>query len=281
MESKEMIALNLLPDIKQERQKAGQARRLVISGSIVVIIASVAVPVAVGIYDLSLRARIGSRNKEITASISDLKKVKDLGELLTVQSQLNNIETVDSDKIRGGNFVGLLERATPADTKVTNSFISTEENRFELSATSPTVPSAENFVDTLLALDFAEAEKDTPEGKSDSNSTKPDYIRPVANLSISSLSYDNRDKQYTYTIDGELDPALWSMQGVGFIRLNPTRLKIAKEQRNIQLLPKEATVDEQKQIDEDIKKQAEGLGITIDNGQIQTPAAGQATGEDQ
>jgi len=166
-----MIALNLLPDIKQERQKAGQARRLVISGSIVVIIASVAVPVAVGIYDLSLRARIGSRNKEITASISDLKKVKDLGELLTVQSQLNNIETVDSDKIRGGNFVGLLERATPADTKVTNSFISTEENRFELSATSPTVPSAENFVDTLLALDFAEAEKDTPEGKSDSNST--------------------------------------------------------------------------------------------------------------
>ncbi len=276
-----MIALNLLPDIKQERQKAGQARRLVISGSIVVIIASVAVPVAVGIYDLSLRARIGSRNKEITASISDLKKVKDLGELLTVQSQLNNIETVDSDKIRGGNFVGLLERATPADTKVTNSFISTEENRFELSATSPTVPSAENFVDTLLALDFAEAEKDTPEGKSDSNSTKPDYIRPVANLSISSLSYDNRDKQYTYTIDGELDPALWSMQGVGFIRLNPTRLKIAKEQRNIQLLPKEATVDEQKQIDEDIKKQAEGLGITIDNGQIQTPAAGQATGEDQ
>ncbi len=268
-----MIALNLLPNIKQERQKAGQARRLVISGSIVIIIASIALPILIAVYDISLRTRIGLRNKEISASISDLKKIKDLGELLTVQSQLNNIEMVDSTKIRGGNFVSLLERVTPSDTKITTFFTNTEENRFELSATSPTVPSAENFVDTLLALDFAETEKDN--SKNGSEPGKPEYIRPVSNLSISSLSYDNRDKQYTYTISGELDPALWSMQGVGFIRLNPTRLKIAKEQRNIQLLPKQV------QVDEDTKKQAEQLGITIDNGQIQTPAADQLTNEGQ
>lgn len=265
-----MISINLLPDIKQARHKARRARQLVITSSIIVIIASILVPVIIVIYHLSVTVRINLRNDEIAAAKSDLKKVDDLSELLTVQSQLQTIDTVDKGKVHGGNFVSLIERTTPKDTNITSMFSSSEDSRFELSASSPSVPSAENFIDTLLAIEFAESENDNPDEGSDLG--KPKYIRPVSNLSVSSFSYDRIDKKYSFKIEGEIDPGLWSYDGIGYIRLNPTRLKIAKEQQNIQLLPKALTSDEQDKVDEDVKKQADELGISVEDGKIQTPA---------
>lgn len=109
-----MIEINLIPDVKRELLKAQRARSLVISGAIVTSIAAVGVVVMLSIFLFGVQfARGASLDSQITSKGDELSKVENLSEVLTIQSQLEAISALNSDKIMSSRLFSIISAVTP------------------------------------------------------------------------------------------------------------------------------------------------------------------------
>lgn len=109
-----MIEINLIPDVKRELIRAKRTRAIVVSGAIVVGIASVGVVVLLCIILFGGQAL---RNKwaddAITEKYSKLKEVPDLAKMLTIQNQLASINKHHSEKNIDSRLFDLLVAVNP------------------------------------------------------------------------------------------------------------------------------------------------------------------------
>jgi hypothetical protein len=111
-----MIQVNLIPNVKQEFIKAQRMRNLVISISIVVSIASVAVVVVMGMYVFGVQGfRNSQADKAIMKGVNDLKAVPDLDKALTVRNQLQNIDAIYDKTPLSARMFDVLATVTPSD----------------------------------------------------------------------------------------------------------------------------------------------------------------------
>ncbi len=230
-----MISINLLPDAKQKAQRAVNFRRIVVAISTLLIIVSVAVPVLIIIADFTYKTRTNIVQSKIDKNQSKIKGIKDLSRLLTTQSQINTVDQVDSTRTNGVNFIILLEWVTPSPIELTSTNFDSSSNVFRLSASSPDIPTAESFVDSLLAVELSNSSSDSDDGE---------FIRAVDSVNITSFNYDQQSKSYSFTLDGTLNPTLWSLSDITNIRTNSKKLKISKDQTNIDLLNKDKSTPE-------------------------------------
>ncbi len=94
-----MIEVNLVPDIKQDLIKAKHIRNLVVSGAIIVGLVSVGLVILLAVYLYGIQAlRSTLADSAITDKSAKLKEVPDLANMLTVQSQLSNINKLHDEK---------------------------------------------------------------------------------------------------------------------------------------------------------------------------------------
>ena len=63
-------------------------------------------------------------------------------------------------------------------------------------------------------------------------------------MNITYVDYDQQSKCYFFTLDGTLNPTLWSLSDITNIRTNSKKLKISKDQTNIDLLNKDKITPE-------------------------------------
>jgi hypothetical protein len=94
-----MIEINLIPDVKQELLKAQSIRARVITGSIFIGVASVAIITMLAIYVFTVQAvRSGLADTAIKQGSDKLTAVTDLSKTLTMQNQLTKISALNSSK---------------------------------------------------------------------------------------------------------------------------------------------------------------------------------------
>ena len=96
-----MIEINLIPDVKQELIRAERVRSVVISVSIVVGLAAMAIVAILAVYVFGVQAvRSGLDDQAIKDGGAKLAKVEDLSKILTIQNQLNKISALNVPLIR-------------------------------------------------------------------------------------------------------------------------------------------------------------------------------------
>lgn len=109
-----MIEINLVPDVKQELIHARRVRAVVVSGAIVVGLASVGIIILLAIYLFGVQTlRSSLADKAIETNASKLEKVPDLANMLTIQSQLESITNLHLSANVSSRLFQLLVAANP------------------------------------------------------------------------------------------------------------------------------------------------------------------------
>jgi hypothetical protein len=163
-----MIEVNLIPDVKQELIRARTLRSMIVSISILAMLASGGTVVLLSLY---VFAGQGVRNvfadNAIKTEYAELKKVKDLSNMLTIQNQLAKLSETHSNKMvssRLFDVLGVIIPAPPNDVSLTSTDVDTEEGILTISGQSGSGFAAyEAFKKTIAATQLAYYEGDATE----------------------------------------------------------------------------------------------------------------------
>lgn len=133
-----MIEINLVPDVKQELLRAQKARNAVISLAVVISVIAVGVVALLAVWIFLVQ---GVRGYALDGSIKDrsakLAGVEDVNNTLTIQNQLDKLETMHAEKAINSRVFDLLKTINPAapnDIRISTLDISAEDKTISIQA---------------------------------------------------------------------------------------------------------------------------------------------------
>lgn len=191
-----MIQFNLLPDVKVQYLKARRQKYLVMLGSTVVIIASVAVLVILGSIVFGLQKKnISDLTNDIESASEELQSTEDLTKILTVQSQLNVLPQLHNDKPVATRVFGYVNQATPEAATIARLLVNFDDNTMSMSGAANSLETVNTFVDTLKFTTY-QTEKNDTEKEAFSDVVLTNFGRDASSA--------------TYTINLSFDPLIFS-----------------------------------------------------------------------
>jgi hypothetical protein len=197
-----MIQFNLLPDVKIEYIKAQKMRQTVLSVAIIGTIASMA------IFTVSLAANqfehkhMKDLSRDITSETTQLKKVPQINNILTVQNQLGSLPALHDGKPAVSRLFDYLNQLTPEVISLSNYTSDFTAYTVTIIGTSDTLSSVNKYVDTLKFTTYT----------TDKNSTKTPAFSNVVLTSFGlSTGTDPKVKTTTssFTISLAYDPNIF------------------------------------------------------------------------
>ncbi|HSW99282.1 MAG TPA: hypothetical protein VLF71_05620 [Candidatus Saccharimonadales bacterium] len=192
-----MIQFNLLPDIKIQYLKARRQKHLVMLGSTVVIIFSVALlTILISIVFVLQKKNISDLGRDITDKGSQLQNTPNLSRMLTVQNQLTSLPALHDGKPVVSRFYGFIQQLVPTAASVSRANIDFQKNSVALTGAADSLATINSLTDAMKLASYTT--KDAP------NAPRPAFSAVV----LSTFSRD--DKSASYTINAQFDPALFS-----------------------------------------------------------------------
>jgi Tfp pilus assembly protein PilN len=184
-----MIEINLIPDVKRELLKAQRTRTAVITGSITASIIAGALVAALVVYVYGVQTvRSAILDGQIKDGDAKLAKVEDLSKILTIQNQLGQISTLNSEKNIDSRLFDVLAAVIPPEpNNVSVSLVSidAETETIRIEGQTRGYDSMEVFKKTLDSAIFDYQE----DGETSSD-------KLASNISVSDTSYgENNDNQ--------------------------------------------------------------------------------------
>lgn len=179
-----MIQINLVPDVKQELIRAQRARRIVISGAILVSMAAVAVVVILAIWVYAVQTvRQSLADGEIKKQYATLQNTQDLSKVLTLQNQLTKISDLNSNKhidSRIFTVLGAIIPPAPNAVQISDLVVDSSSNTITIQGQAANSYQAlEVFKKTIGGTSFS---------FTDANNTKQTESL-ASNISTSDISY--------------------------------------------------------------------------------------------
>lgn len=144
-----MIQLNLLPDVKLEYIKAQRARRLVLTVSILVGAAAIAVLALLLSVDGLQKKHLSDLNRDIGAESSKLQNEPQIDKILTVQNQLQSLTALHAGKPAATRLFDYLTEVTPAQVSINNFSIDFTKQTATITGTADALSSINKYIDTL------------------------------------------------------------------------------------------------------------------------------------
>ena len=150
-----MIEINLIPDVKQELLKAERARALVISGSILtcIIAGGLVVLLVIFIYGVQFGRGLLLDNS-VKSESSKLAQVEDLSKMLTIQNQINRIDTLNDTKEIDSRLFDVLSAVippSPNEVRVSTLSVNKDESTITLEGQTKAYDSMEVFKKTIYS----------------------------------------------------------------------------------------------------------------------------------
>lgn len=190
-----MIQLNLLPDIKQEFIRTQRVKSLMLAVSLT------ATAVALGLLALSAsavylvqRKVISDLNANIKSSSATLSSSPNVSDILTVQSQLDSLSTLNRQKPVASRIFGFLSRLTPQQATISDLRLDYTQDSMTISGNAPSLDVVNAFVDGLKFTNY------TLKGSSNSQ---------AAFSTVVLSSFSRNDKSATYSITLNFDPTIF------------------------------------------------------------------------
>jgi len=149
-----MIEINLIPDVKQEFLRAQRMRNTAVSFSIIIGLASAGVVVLLGVLLGAQLVHETIQKNSIVREFDNLKKVNGISDLLTLQSQLGSVSSLNESRSMTSRAFDTLVAITPAgqnEIKISNVTISPTNTTMTIEGSTPNGYSATDvFRKTIL-----------------------------------------------------------------------------------------------------------------------------------
>jgi len=192
-----MIQLNLLPDVKQEFMRTQRVKHLMITVSFI----SSAVALGVLVIALSTvyvvqKQVIAHLSSDIQTNSTTLQNVPHISDILTVQSQLNSLATLNSQKPVASRLFGYLSQVTPKRDTISDLRVDFSQNAITISGNAPSLDVVNTFVDALKFTNYTTTTSTTP---------------TPAFSSVVLASFSRSSKSATYSITLSFDPAIFNV----------------------------------------------------------------------
>lgn len=195
-----MIQFNLLPDVKLQYVKARRMKRQVVTLSIVIAGATLAVLVllflGVGVWQKHV---ISSNEKDIQTSINTLKQTPDLDKILTVQNQLNSLDSLHDKKPMTTRLFTFLPQITPTNLTYNDFKVDFSQNLISFSGDADDITTVNKFADTLKFTNY----------KFDGQDKETAAFSDVVLGSFGISGNNNKGKAVTYQINLKFDPVIF------------------------------------------------------------------------
>ena len=136
-----MIQFNLLPDVKLDYIKAQRSRRFVLSTSIIVSLAAVALLVLLLTVDGLQKKHLSDLNHDIASETTTLQKKPNLNKILTVQNQLESLTALHNAKPAASQLFNYLNVVTPATVSITTLNVDFTQDAINITGTADTISS--------------------------------------------------------------------------------------------------------------------------------------------
>lgn len=198
-----MIQLNLLPDIKLDYIKAQRMRRLVISASVVVASASIAILVILLGIGVAQRHHLSNLTNQVDSETTQLKGKPNINQVLTVQGQLQSLNTLHSDEPAVASLLNkYLNEVTPASVAISELSVNFTTGTIAIDGTAPSLSDVNQYVDCLKYTTY-----NTNLDKTENNA--------FSDVVLSSFGYNgqstNPAQAASYTIDFNYDKTIFNI----------------------------------------------------------------------
>jgi Tfp pilus assembly protein PilN len=148
-----MIEINLIPDVKQELLKAESTRAKVISTAIITCIVAGGIVALLAIYVFGVQlGRNLLADNSIKSGSEQLAKVEDLSKTITIQNQINSINTLNEKKAIDSRVFDVLSAVippSPNEVQVSLLAVNTDESTIRLEGQTKAYDSMEVFKKTI------------------------------------------------------------------------------------------------------------------------------------
>lgn len=154
-----MIEINLVPDVKQELINAQRVRTSVISLSILVGIAAIAVIIILSVWVFGVQAARGVLSDDsIKKESQKLSQVADISNMLTIQNQLSKLPAMHDSKSIDSRVFDVLTAINPPapnDVSINNLSLDSATKTIKIEAQAANgYPALEVFKKTINATNF-------------------------------------------------------------------------------------------------------------------------------
>lgn len=190
-----MIQFNLLPDVKLEYIKTQRLQRLIISVCIIASAAALALfLVMVLVVDVWQNRTISGLTSKIQSASSQLQATPNLNKVLTVQNQLNSLDSLHSQKPEAKRLFSYLHKATPDKATISDMTVDFTQNTMTITGAAPTLKDVNTFVDSLKFTMYK---------------TGADSTAKHAFTGVVLSSFGRNEQGATYTIDLSFDSIIF------------------------------------------------------------------------
>lgn len=191
-----MVQFNLLPDVKLQYVKTQRTKQLLVSASV---LASAA---ALGILLLAMLTVYGVQKKTLHDLNGDIKKystqlksVKDLDKILTVQNQLSTLTSLHDQKPVTSRLFGYITQMTPSKASLNKLTLDFSANTLSVGGSSDSFDTVSKYTDTLKSTKYSVEGSDAT-------------TKAFSDVVLSSFTKD--DKGATFTITATFDPVIFN-----------------------------------------------------------------------
>lgn len=192
-----MAQFNLLPDVKLQFVRARRLQYLVTVVSFIVGGVALALFAAMFVWvNVSQKRHITNLNKDVKRYSVELKNVRELDKILTVQNQLRTLPGLHEDKAAVSRVYDYLAQVTPVEVSLNKLTADFEGNTLSVGGTAPTLDNVRKYTDTLKVTKYA-------------LDTQPATEKAFQNVVLSSFGRD--DKGATFTITLGYDPIIFNI----------------------------------------------------------------------
>lgn len=196
-----MIQFNLLPDVKLAYLKTERQKHLTITAAIIASIVALSIFVFLVIV---VRVFQQTHMNDVTADVEQvteqINKTENINRMLTIQSQLDSLNTLHDGKPVTTRLYDYITQLTPAGASISEVKLDYATNTLEISGKVPTLAIVQKYADTLKYTTYRPAEKEA-----DDESPDPAVFVDVV------LSSFGREKEFAkYTLTMSFDPIVFS-----------------------------------------------------------------------
>ena len=166
-----MIQFNLLPDVKLNYVKTKRLKHTIILISIIVSGVSLAILILLfTLVDVVQKNNLASLNTKINNGVSTVQATPHLNDILTLQSQLEQINTLHKNEVVANRLIGIVGQITPVNANINQvsvSFVATTgsksiPNQITLTGTAPDLQTLSEFVDIMKLCTYQTSTNSTP-----------------------------------------------------------------------------------------------------------------------
>lgn len=140
--------INLLPDIKQERLREQRKEQLIKLAAIAVIIVMTVAMVVMVTAALLQKRSLVSTQEDISRVRGETESIEEKDDLLGVQTALQELPGLASQKVYLSKMPGVFEQVVPKDVTISNLQYSTDGS-LEISGSTSTFRNLYTFIDSL------------------------------------------------------------------------------------------------------------------------------------